>query len=773
LVTWVENLLGNWVIRFRWWILGLICVVVAASAIGIGQLEINNDTRVFIGEENPQYQALKALEYTFSKEQSVLFIVAPKSGDVFTANGLAAVIDLTEAGWHIPYAVGVHSISDYPYMRREGDDLVVEQLVDDPSVLSEAKLERARRLALSEPPLINRLISPSGHVAGVFVNLAMPAGQPQTTPEVAQAAERTIQAMREQYPGIDFYLTGSVMVDQAFGQASKDDFLTLAPVMFLVSSIIIGLALRSLFGVLAAIVVILLTMITGLGLTGWLGIRLTAASVSGPGLILTLAVADCVHLLSTMFHEMREGRSKQAAIARSVQVNLQAVFLTSLTTVIGFLSLNFSESPPFRDLGNIVAIGVAVAFFYAILLLPALMAVLPTSAGPAQKNYIRILCDRLADFVIRRRAVLLWSMLAVGVGTSVGIRRIELNDNFLTYFDGTFAFRRATDFLIENLGGWDIIEYPLSAGESGGIADPEYLALLDRFAEWYRGRPKVIYVNSLSTMMKRFNRDMHGGDERYYQIPETRELAAQYLLLYELSVPFGHDLNSQIDVDRSSTRFFVMFESLSAKELHAMDDAARQWLVENAPPHMHIAGTGLSLIWADITYRNIRSMLKGSIGALILISVTMAIALRSVRLGVLSLIPNLLPATMAFGIWGYTRVEVGLALSVIVAMTIGIVVDDTIHFLSKYERARRQHGLSSTRAIRYAFHTVGMAMITTTAALTAGFLILTRSNYRMSAEMGLMCALVIVVALVMDFLLLPAILLKLDHHPEPADQPLI
>lgn len=750
----------------------LTLAAVGVSAIGIGRLEINSDTRVFIGEENPQYQALKALENTFSKEQSVLFIVAPRSGDIFTADALAAVIDLTDAGWHIPYAIGVHSISDYPYMRREGDDLVVEHLVDDPADLAGADFERARRLALSEPPLVNRLISPSGHVAGIFVNLAMPSGQPRTTVEVAQAAERTMQAVREQYPDIDFYLTGSVMVDHAFGQAGKDDLLTLAPVMFVVASIVVGVALRSFFGVLAALVVILVTMITSLGLTGWLGIQLTAASVSGPGLIVTLAVADCVHLLSTMFHEIREGRSKHAAIVRSLHINLQAVFLTTVTTIIGFLSLNFSESPPFRDLGNMVAIGVAVAFLYAIFLLPALMAVLPTSAGPEQKNYIRILCDRLADFVVRRRTVLLWSMLAVGATTTLGIRRIELNDNFLNYFDDTFAFRRATDFLIENLSGWDIIEYQLSADESGGIAEPEYLALLDRFAEWYRDQPKVIYVNSISTMLKRVNRDMHGGDERYYRIPESRELAAQYLLLYELSVPFGHDLNSLIDIDRSSTRFFVTFESMSAKELHEMDAAARQWLVANAPPHMHIPGTGLSLIWADITYRNIRSMLKGSVGALILISATMAVALRSLRLGVLSLIPNLLPAAMAFGIWGYTRVEVGLALSVIVAMTIGIVVDDTVHFLSKYERARRRHGLSATRAVRYAFHTVGMAMIITTIALTAGFLILTRSHYRMSVEMGLMCALVIVVALVMDFLLLPAILLKLDRRPNPPNHSL-
>jgi predicted RND superfamily exporter protein len=159
-------------------------------------------------------------------------------------------------------------------------------------------------------------------------------------------------------------------------------------------------------------------------------------------------------------------------------------------------------------------------------------------------------------------------------------------------------------------------------------------------------------------------------------------------------------------------------------------------------------------------------MLKGTFGALLLISLIMMVALRSVRLGLVSLVPNLLPPTMAFGVWGLVRGQVGLALSVVVAMTIGIVVDDTVHFLSKYERARRRDGLGPQAAVRYAFETVGTAMWVTTVALTAGFLILTFSRYRMSSEMGLMCAIVIAVALVMDFLLLSTLLLKIDRQPD-------
>lgn len=761
-MTRIENALGPWTVKYRWWIIVATLPIIGFSGLGASRLNIINDTRVFFGRKNPQYQALTALENTFSKEQNVAFVLAPEDGDIFTRETLTAIAELTESAWQLPHSIRVISLSNFQHLRGEGDDLIVEDLIPNPAELSDEEIERAREIALSEIDIVDRLLSPSGHVAGVFVGLAMPENDRSATPEVAEAAEKLVEDFRQQHPDIDIYPTGSVLIDQAFAEASHRDLVTIAPVMFLTMAVLIGLTLRSLFGIVAAVMIIGLSMLTGLGVTGWLGIPLTAASASAPGLVLTLAVADCVHILSKILHLMREGVSKRDAVAESLRINLQAVFLTSLTTVIGFLSMNFSESPPFRDFGNIVAIGVTAAFLYSVFLLPAMMAILPSSAHAKQTSYIRAHCDRLATFVIGRRSILFWVMLLIGTATSLGTLRIELDDNFLTYFDRTFPFRRATDFLIENLGGWDVIEYPLEASESGAIADPQYLATVDRFAQWLRAQPKIKHVHALPDTMKRLNRDMHGGDPNYYRIPETRELAAQYLLFYELSLPFGQDLNAQIDVDRKTTRVTALLESMSAKELRQTDEAAQQWLKTHAPSQMHISGTGLSLVWAHITHRNIRSMLKGCFGALILISLVITVALRSIRLGLISLVPNLLPSIMAFGIWGLTRQQVGLALSVIVAMTIGIVVDDTVHFLSKYSRARRQHGMTPAKAVRYAFQTVGTAMWVTTVALTAGFMVVAQSHYRMSSDMGWMCALIITTALVMDFFLLPTLLLKID-----------
>ncbi len=255
---------------------------------------------------------------------------------------------------------------------------------------------------------------------------------------------------------------------------------------------------------------------------------------------------------------------------------------------------------------------------------------------------------------------------------------------------------------------------------------------------------------------------MHGDDDIYARIPERRDLAAQYLLLYELSLPYGLDLNNQINVDRSATRMIVTLGEMTTRELRELDERAAQWLRANTPETMWTHGSGLSVIWAHISHRNIRSMLGASFGALIVISGLLIVAFQSLKLGLLSLIPNLMPAVMAFGVWGLLVGQVGLGLSVIVSLTIGIVVDDTVHFLTRYIDARRHAGMTPAAAVRYAFNTVGTALWVTSAALVAGFLVLTFSGYRINSDMGVMTAMTISLALALDFLFLPALLIMSD-----------
>ncbi len=759
----LEKMFGSMVIKQRWWIIVATVLIVAAAASGVRHLAFNNDTRVFFSEKNPQLQALEALENTYNKTNNVLFIIAPKNDNVFTRETLAALEELTEIAWQIPYSSRVNSITNFQHTRAEEDDLIVEDLVQGAGNLSDDDLSRIKRIALSEPLLVNRLLSPTGHVTGVSVIILAPGKSLNETPKVAAFARKIADDFRKKHPDLKLYLTGGVMLDNAFGEAGLKDMTTLVPLMLLTLVVIVGFSLRSFAGTFTTLIIILISMVTGMGMAGWLRIMITAASSSAPTIILTLAVADSVHVLATIFQQMRQGNSKHEAIAESVRINLQPVFLTSITTVIGFLTMNFSDAPPFRDLGNIVAMGVAAAFVYSVLFLPALMAVIPVRVKSKPGEAVCAGCDRLASFVINRHKVVFWGTLVAIVALTAGMLRIELNDNWIKYFDKSYDIRRASDFCEENLTGFHIIEYSLESGETGGINNPAFLTTMDKFAGWYRQQPKVVNVNTITDTMKRLNKNMHADDESYYRIPEDRNLAAQYLLLYEMSLPFGLDLNNQINVDKSATRMIVTLKDTTTTELRAMDEKARIWLQANAPQSMFTYGSGLSVIWAHLSERNINSMLGASFVALVLISVIMILALRSFKLGILSLIPNLAPALMAYGIWGLTVGQVGLGLSVIAAMTLGIVVDDTVHFMSKYLRARREHNLDPPGAVRYAFNTVGTAMWITTLALVAGFMVLALSGYNMNADMGLMSALTISLALILDFLFLPALLMKAER----------
>ena len=754
---------GPWVVGHRWHILIGAMAVVSFCAAGLPRLTIDNNTRAFFGPHNPQYRALRAFEKTYSNEQNVVYVVAPTDGNVFTRSTLVAVAELTEACWQIPYSHRVRSIANSPDIQAKGDDLTVSDLVPDVRALSDADVARIRGVVLSDSTLVGFLVSSSGRCTAIHIGMQLPGQSRQEVTDVARFVRRLKEDFCRAHPDIDLYLTGGVIIDDAFADAARKDLLTLAPLMLAVLAILVGVSLRSAWPTGIILIVIVASLVTGLGLAGWLGIPINAASVGAPTLILTLSVADSVHLLVSIMALMRSGHGRREAITAALEANLKPVFLTNVTTMVGFSGVNLSESPPFGDLSNIVNLGVGAAFLYAVLLLPALAAVLPMRLAPGPEARPIQITRRLTDLAIRRhKPVMAVVLIAVAV-TSAGIAWIELDDNYLTYLDRSYEFRRATDYMIQNLSGWDLIEYSLKADRPGGVTDPNYLETIDRFAQWWRHQPKVRYVVCFADVMKRLNKTLHGGDDWFYRIPAQADLAAQYLLLYEMVLPQGQDLNAEIDVDRSATRMMVLFESLRCSEIRRAERQGRTWLETHAPASMQTEGTSLSVVWAHITQRNVRSMLWGSMVSLVLVSACLVVGFRSLKLAMVSLVPNLIPPLVAFGIWGLVQHQVGLALSVVVAMTIGIVVDDTIHYLTKYQEARGR-GEDPASAIRHAFYEVGTAMWVATVALVAGFLVLTLSHYRVSVEMGLICAMTFGIACWMDYLLLPGLLMTIDHR---------
>ena len=757
---------AHWVVRRGWPVLLSSLLIAAIASLGLFSLEMNDDYRTFFDENDVELVAYTALQDIFTKNEYVVFALAPDGGEVFTPEVLAAIEQLTDEAWKLRHSIRVDSVTNFPHTRAAGDDLVIKPLIEDVANSSLDALARAKRLATSEPRLRHSLISPSGHVAGVTVTYQLPDDARVEGTEAAMDARALAIRFQTEHPDIKIYLTGPLMLNDAFREAAIGDIKLLIPLMYLGITLLMLVMFRSVAGMLATVSVVLLSVCSGLGIAGWLGFDITAPSASSPTIIMTLAIADSVHILMTLLREMRGGRSRHEAIIYSLRTNFIAVALTSLTTAVGFLTLNFSDSPPFRDLGNICAMGATAAFFYSVLFLPALLSVVSIRVNRSEERSEWYM-ESLAALVLRRRKLLLPGFVLVVILLSALIPLNELNDHYTMYFDESIAFKRDIDFTTENLTGMYQIEYALESGEEYGICEPAYLAKLEAFAEWFRSQPGAVHVDSFSETMKRINMALHGDDPAMYRVPEGRKLAAQYLLLYEMSLPFGLDLNHRINVSRSSTRFIVTMGGISADALSSAAIAGEQWLVQNTPSSMHSLGMGPGVMFSRISRTNIRSMLVGATAALALISLILLLSLRSVKIGLISLVPNLVPAAMAFGVWGLVVGRIGLGLSAVITMTLGIVVDDTVHFLDRYLRARRQNAMSPEDALRYTFRSVGMALFGTSVILVGGFLVLSLSSFKINAAMGQMCAIIIVFALATDFLLLPSLLLVFDKSSRP------
>jgi len=752
----------NFALNKPWTVLLISIILVFGTAFGAKNLVFKGDYKVFFSEENPQLTAFESIQDIYSKSDNVAFILEPKNGDIFTKDNLTAVYWLTTESWQVPYSTRVDSISNFQHTIAEEDDLIVEDLVLDPDTLTDADMPRLKAIAINDPLLLNKIISQTGHVSIVNVTNQLPGINPITEiPEVATKIRDIKAQFEEKFPDIKVQLTGMVMMNTTFSETSMSDSATLVPAMFGIVLLIMILLLRSFSGTFATLFVIIFSIAGTMGAAGWMGFYLTGPSVSAPTMIMTLAVADCIHILTTYYFEMRQGKVKKEALQESLRVNFKPILLTSVTTAIGFMSMNFSDSPPFRDLGNMVAIGVMLAFVFSITVFPALLMLLPVKASKVspQSNYG--IMEKFADFVVEKRKILLPLTAVIILSLASFLPQNKLDDNFVEYFDTTVPFRAATDFMEENLSGLSTIEVSIDSKESSGINDPQFLKTVGDFSEWLRAKAVTDHVSTISDVLKRLNKNMHADDPEFHKLPKERDLSAQYLLLYEMSLPYGLDLNNQLNVDKSSTRVIGTFKNLSSVQQIEIEEEMNQWFAKNAPDYQ-VSISSPTLMFAHIGQRNINSMLFGTAMALILISLLLAFALRSVRYGVISLLPNFIPASVGFGLWYFIDGQIGLALSVVAGMTLGIVVDDTVHFLTKYKHARDQYGKNAEEAVKYAFSSVGRALWITTLVLVAGFMVLAQSTFTLNSDMGLLTAVTIAVALIVDFLFLPPLLMMLD-----------
>ena len=603
-------------------------------------------------------------------------------------------------------------------------------------------------------------MSPSGHVAGIALTVQFPKKDFLSEgPELVSYIEQLTSKYENE--NMNIRLTGTVLVDHAFSTSGEKDMSTLIPLMFLVIMIVIFIFFRSITSTLATIMIVFLSTAIALGVFGFMGLSLNPTTSSAPTMIMTIVIADCIHFITTIVMGLRKGMTKQEAIKDSIISNFKPILLTSVTTMVGYLSMNLSASPPFRELGNLVAIGVFAGCLFSLYLLPALINALPFNYKKKEGRYYKIF-DVLPNYLIRNKKKVAAASFSFCLLISLGVYNNQINDMFLDFFDDDFEIIKDTRFTVDNLTGVYSIEYSLGSGEDGGITDPEYLKLLEDFENWFYEQDKVIHVSSFAESIRRLNRVMNEDKAEFDKIPEDGQLISQYLFLYEMSLPFGRGLNHEVNMEKSATRFKVIFENMYTKDLRDIELAASNWLKNNAPEHMYFDGSSTSVMFRYLSEQNIDFMLSGFGTAVFAIALMIIVTFRSIKIGLMSLIPNILPSLVAFGIWGIFVGEIGLAVAFVTSITLGIVVDDTIHFLSKYLNGRRELSLSPEDAIRYTFSKVGASLYHTSLVLICGFIVLIFSPFQLNSSMGVLCAMTIILALVLDYILLPVLLLTFD-----------
>ena len=760
----------RWTVNHPWIVLLLTIGFFGAAAYQLKSFSVDNDVRALFNDDNPLYIKFKNLEDTFTTGDTIMFGIEPSTQDVFNPETLKIVEELTARGWEMQGSLRVDSLANFQHTQSVGeDDLLVDYLIPEDIELTSENLAKIKSIALNEKSLVNSIVSSTGHVTAVTVTIQADVKR-QFAPEVSDEARNIVAEFKQRYPDTNFYLTGSVIFSDAMAQASNESIEKVMPYALAAVVIAFTIILRSFAGTIATLLLVSMSNTSTMGLAAWAGVVFQPITMFAPVIILTLAVADCLHILVSYDHLQREGNNKKDAMLESMRINFQPIMLTSITTAIGFLGMNASDSPPFQELGNMVAVGVMIAFILSLTFLPAIMMLLPAKRPPEREDVAQVWMEAFARKVIQYKKQLLISMSIILVTIGAMTPLNEFNDVWTKYFDESYQVRVDNEFLMTELAGMHRFEISIPSKGENGIHDVEYLEKLEEFSAWLQSQEKIVAAVPFSELHKRLNRTMHAGKDEFYILPDEKALAAQYFLLYEMSLPMGLDIQNQVSFDKTNTRYIITMRDLTSNEVRETGLRIDQWIEENFPDYMQAQATGIDYIMSGVGKRNAVSMISGTFLALVLISACIMLAIRSFRYGMISLLPNLLPALTAFGTWALIDGKLNLASSVVACLTIGIVVDDTVHLLSKYVRARREQNYSAEEAVFYAFRTVGVALVFTSIILVACFGVQAFSHFGPSATLGLLTSITIFFALVVDFLFFVPFLLVFDAKGEKSVQ---
>lgn len=743
------------VVRHHVLVLVLAALVVGFASLGASRIAFDASIEIWFLEDDPEILTYRRFVRVFGADE--FMVVGLFADDVFAPAALKTLERLTRQAESLDQVARVESLFTARTIEALGDDLVIEPVV--PEGWSEADLDLARRRALSDPTIAGAMVAKDSRAAALLVFI-----DPETSTSFEGKARfvRELEALAqgESAPGLEVIVGGSPAIGAGVQKHSKRDF----SVLGVLAVLLIMVATRILFGRLSTMVlpvsVVGIATLLVLAVMGALGLQVNLVSQSITAVLFTVGVADAVHVLSELRLELARGRPLREAVIETCTTLFSPCFFTSLTTAIGMLSLQTSQLRPVAEAGALAALGVGFAFVCTFTVLPALLVtwprMCPTRAGERDR-LSRLLRFAGAPTARRARLIVVGALAAVGLALLL-VPDIQVGANALTYFREADPIRTHIERIDEALGGSTSMEVLIDA-PGGGLRDHEQLVRLDAFEAWLETLPAVENVLSVGDVLKRVNEAMTGRHE----LPETSLAVAQAYLLIEDEPGLRHLVRDEGALGRISARVSMA----RARELVAfVPELERRVKTEFSGAELRLEPTGFVKLMSEMEQYIVSSQISSFSVAFVLVALVMFIVLRSLKLGLVALVPNLAPVIYGLGLMSLFGIPLDPATVMVASISLGLVVDDTVHLMSRV-RQKLGQGMNLTEAFAAAVPEVGRAVVSTSVILCAGFGVLSFGSFRPNVFLGAVTAMVVALALLADLFLLPALFSVRGRTPAP------
>ena len=731
-------------------------------ATGVFRLGFDSSLDSLLTRSDPYLDELDLLEAEFPQSTEIVFaFLAPEGESVFTRDRLQAIEALRERYLEIPLAGRHSSLLDY-YSPRNLRRLFARDFRE----YGEAELAGLMRTAQADELLTGNLLSNDASLAFTRIRLNAEFADEAQRLDAAREALRVRDALREEFPELYIHVSGEVLIEFSSRQSMLEDLGGLLPFVILACILAICGFFRSVRAGFAILAHTLLTLLCALGTLGLSGFSFNTVTAIAPVIIVVVCVASSVHVISIYRQGLLRGMPEAEAMRFSLMQNIRPVTLAALTTAIGFASLNLSSSPAISDFGSTVAVGIVFSWLLTAALLPNLLIrLIKTGNGSTDGDLLHRAMDRVIAIGRRRDRQLFWFCSAFAVA---GISMLPLNEtdfNRLDFISDAAGLREYFDAVGERLDRGPSISYAVDAGARDGAIDPAFLVRMEALVDWLGERDEIESTASVVELLKTVN-EMRYDDPDAYLLPDDSETIENYLRAYRFVQNLDFPLTNFLSVDRSIAALTVNARPMSNQELIDLNDLIDARFEATFPDADLVHGSGL-LVFARMDERVTVELLQGYSLSLALITLTLVFGLGSVYFGILSIIPNLLPAAIVFGFWGLLVGTLDPFVMMLFSISIGLVVDDTVHVLTHY-LAKRREGEDIQTAVAHAIRTAGPALTITTLVLTLGTTFLMAASTFYFQQAARLLVPIVVLALLLDVFYLPAILRRFDKFRSPA-----